>query len=238
MDRVRSFAAAHELSVIEDAAQSHGATFEGRRTGGLGDAGCFSFYANKIITTGEGGMVVTSNAELAARARSFRDLCHAPERRFIHTEVGYNYRMTNMQAAIGVGELSCIDDYLTRKRTMAARYARGLSDVPGLGLPRTKQGVENVYWMYAVLIDSAQFGLSKDEFRTRLKARGIDTRDLFYSPGDQPALTQRYGRLGPFPNTERMAAAGCYLPSGLALTDDDIDYVIEQVRAIAQEAAR
>jgi perosamine synthetase len=238
MDRVRSFAAAHGLIVIEDAAQSHGATFDGKRTGSLGDAGCFSFYANKIITTGEGGMVVTSNAELAARARAFRDLCHSPERRFIHTEVGYNYRITNVQAAIGVGELSCIDEYLVRKRNMAARYLRGLADVAGLELPRTKPGVENVYWMYAILIDPARFGISKDEFRTRLKARGIDTRDLFYAPNDQPALTQRFGRLGPFPNTERVAASGCYLPSGLALTDDDIEYVIEQVRAIAQEAAR
>jgi perosamine synthetase len=237
MDRVRAFANAHRLIVIEDAAQSHGARFEGKRTGGLGDVGCFSFYANKIITTGEGGMLVTSNAEIAARARSFRDLCHSPERRFIHIEVGFNYRITNIQAAIGVGELSCIDEYLARKRRMAAKYAQGLADVEGLELPRTKPGVENVYWMYAVLIDAARFGISKGEFRTRLKARGIDTRDLFYSPNDQPALTKRLGRLGPFPNTERIAESGCYLPSGLALADDEIDYVIEQVRAIAREAA-
>lgn len=236
MDRVRAFASAHGLCVIEDAAEAHGATFEGERAGSLGDVGCFSFYANKIITTGEGGMLVTSNPELAARARAFRDLCHSPERRFIHTEVGYNYRITNVQAAIGLGELSCIDDYLARKRRMAARYERGLSDVAGLALPGTKAGVENVYWMYAILVDQARFGISKGEFRTRLKARGIDTRDLFYSPADQPALTQRFGRLGPFPNTERFAASGCYLPSGLALTDDDIDYVIEQVRSVAREA--
>jgi perosamine synthetase len=236
MAAVRAFAQAHDLKVIEDAAEAHGATFEGRRAGGLGHVGCFSFYANKILTTGEGGMLVTDDAELAARAKAFRDLCHSPERRFIHTEVGYNYRITNIQAAIGVGELGSIDSYLAKKRHMAAAYAAGLSAVPGLTLPSTKPNVENVFWMYAVLVDEARFGMSKDAFRAALKARGIDTRDMFYPPSEQPALTKRYGELGPFPNTDRLARTGCYLPSGLALTDDELAYVVAQVRDLTQAA--
>lgn len=236
MDEVRAFARRHGLVIIEDAAQAHGATYKGKRAGGLGDVGCFSFYANKIITTGEGGMLVTSDPAIAARARAFRDLCHAAERRFVHTHVGYNYRMTNIQAALGVGELGCIDDYLARKRAMAARYEQGLGDLPGLTLPATKPEVENVFWMYAVLVDDAQFGIGKDELRTRLKGRGIDTRDMFYSPAQQPALVKLLGELGHFPNTDRIAARGLYLPSGLALSDEDIDYVIAQVREVASEA--
>jgi perosamine synthetase len=234
MDRVREFATAHRLAVVEDAAEAHGATFRGKRAGSLGDVGCFSFYANKIITTGEGGMLVTDDAQIAERARAFRDLCHSPEKRFIHTEVGYNYRITNMQAAIGLGELGSIDSYLAKKRHMAARYAAGLSHLVGLNLPATRDDVENVYWMYAVRVDEDRIGMSKDALRARLKERGVDTRDMFYSPSDQPALVARYGPLGPFPNTDRLAQTGFYLPSGLALTDAEIDYVIAQVCEIVE----
>ncbi len=237
MDGVRAFATARKLMVVEDAAQAHGATLHGKRAGSLGDVGCFSFYANKIITTGEGGMIVTSDPGIASRARSFRDLCHSPERRFVHTHVGFNYRMTNIQAGIGLGELGSIDQYLERKRSMAARYQQGLGDLAGLTLPSTRREVENVYWMYAILVDPQSFGMTKDDLRKALKSRGVDTRDMFYSPSQQPALTERYGELGPFPNTDRIAATGLYLPSGLALTEDDIDYVITQVRELAEGKA-
>jgi perosamine synthetase len=236
MASVRAFADAHRLAIVEDAAEAHGATLDGKRAGALGHVGCFSFYANKIITTGEGGILVTDDADVAAKAKAFRDLCHSPERRFIHTEVGYNYRITNIQAALGLGELANIDTYLEKKRHMAATYEKGLADVQGLTLPHTKPSVENVYWMYTVLIDEARFGMSKDAFRSALKARGIDTRDVFYSPSEQPALTKRYGTLGPFPNTDKLARTGCYLPSGLALSDEDMDYVVAQVREIARTA--
>jgi perosamine synthetase len=238
MDAVRAFAKQHDLVIVEDAAEAHGATYKGQRAGGLGDVGCFSFYANKILTTGEGGILVTDDAGVAERARAFRDLCHSAEKRFIHTELGYNYRITNIQAAIGLGELSAIDGYLAKKRHMAETYRNGLADVPGLVLPRTHPDVENVFWMYAVRLDEARFGMSKDAFRAALKARGIDTRDMFYSPSDQPVLTKRYGTLGPFPRTEEIARTGCYLPSGLALTDDDMAYVIAQVRDVAAQASR
>lgn len=234
MRSVRAFAEAHRLAVIEDAAEAHGATFEGKRAGGLGTVGCFSFYANKIITTGEGGILVTDDSEIASRAKAFRDLCHSAERRFIHTDVGYNYRITNIQAALGLGELASIDTYIAKKRHMAATYAAGLSDLPGLILPSTQANVGNVYWMYAVRVDEARFGMSKDACRAALKARGIDTRDMFYSPSEQPALTKRYGALGPFPRTDALARTGFYLPSGLALDDDDMAYVVAQVRELAQ----
>jgi perosamine synthetase len=232
MDAVAAVASRHRLRIIEDAAEAHGGRYRGRSCGTLGDASCFSFYANKIITTGEGGMVLTDDDGLADRARRLRDLCHSPGKRFVHDAVGFNYRMTSLQAAVGCGELIHIEQYLARKQAMAARYTAGLSDVPGLRLPVTRPDVRNVFWMYTVLVDEAGFGMSKDAFRASLRERGIDTRDVFYSPSDQPALVDRLGPLGPFPVADQVARTGCYLPSGLALTDGEIDRVIETIRAL------
>jgi len=158
----------------------------------------------------------------------------ASSERFIVAQIPCSW---TIQAGIGLGELGSIDHYLARKRRMAAKYQQGLGDLAGLTLPSTKAEVENVYWMYAILVDQERFGISKDDLRKALKGRGVDTRDMFYSPSQQPVLTERYGQLGPFPNTDRIAATGLYLPSGLALTEDDIDYVIAQVRKLAQGKA-
>lgn len=228
MDPIIEIAKKHGLYVIEDAAEVHGAEYKGRKCGTMSDIACFSFYGNKNITTGEGGMVLTNNDELAERARSYKDLCHS-EKRFIHNEVGYNYRMTNLQAAIGAGEILHIEERIAKKQWMANEYAKQLSDLPGLRLPITKPNVKNVYWMYAVLVDEDTFGMSKDEIRAALNNKGIDTRDFFYAPNDQPAITNKYGNVGSFPNTEYIAQHGFYLPSGLALTQEQINYVCDQM---------
>ncbi len=232
MDKVLPIAKKHNLIVIEDAAEAHGATYKGRLTGTIGDINAFSFYANKIITTGEGGMVTTDNDEYAGLARRMKDLAHSQNKRFIHDALGYNYRLTSMQAALGSGQLKHIDEFLTIKRHMAEKYVQGLKGIPGLTLPVTRAWATHVYWMYAVLIDEKKFGMNKDQFRAVLLEKGVDTRDFFYAPVTQPALTNVGFGKGDFPVTEMIAKNGCYLPSGLAITDDQIDSVCETIRSI------
>ncbi len=231
MGPIIEIARAHSLLIIEDAAEAHGALYHGQLAGTFGDIGCFSFYGNKIITTGEGGMIITNDDALADRCRKFKDLHHS-EKRFIHDGIGYNYRMTNMQAAIGCGELLHLDEYIQKKQHMAHLYGELLSDIPGIILPKTKGQVRNVYWMYAVLVDEALFGMSRDDLRVYLKEQGIDTRDFFYPPEDQPAISgQLAGQT--FPNTRHIGSNGFYVPSGLAITDKQIHYVCEKIRLIA-----
>ncbi len=231
MDEILAIAKRHGLAVIEDAAEAHGGEYGGRKCGSFGDINCFSFYGNKIITTGEGGMVVTDDDALAARARRLKDLAHSEKKRFWHEEVGYNYRMTNLQAALGLGELQNIGTYLRKKADMAAAYGRRLSGVKGLVLPVTKPGVKNVFWMYSVVLGEG-FPLSRDAFRAALKERGIDTREFFPSSAAQPAIQKLHPSAERFPVSEYVARQGLYLPSGLAITPEEIDRVCDAVMEI------
>lgn len=236
MDEVLALANKHQLHVIEDAAEAHGGEYKGKKCGAMSELSCFSFYGNKIITCGEGGMVLTNDDELAKKCRKIKDLYHSDKKRFIHEHVGYNYRLTNVQAAIGCGEIEHIDEYIAKKQWMADYYGAHLKDIPGLRLPQTKSYVKNVYWMYGIVVDTKAFGMTKDDLRTKLKAQGIDTRDFFYSPNVQPVLLEKFGRMGDFPNTDYIAENGLYLPSGLALTEAEAEYVcttIHQVQASA-----
>jgi len=232
MDPVRTLAKKYNLRIIEDAAEAHGAEYHGQKCGGLGDISCFSFYANKIITTGEGGMVLTNSANYAEKARSLRNLCFRPERRFYHTELGHNYRLTNLQAAIGLAQLERIDELVTLKRRMAAVYNEGLGRVPGLTLPVEEPWATNVYWMYGILLDET-LGFDATDFAQRLKKRGVDTRPFFLPMHQQPV----FHRMGLFPRgeaypvAERLGKYGLYLPSGLAITDSQIAYVCDVVRS-------
>jgi perosamine synthetase len=232
MRRIRNIATRHDLRIIEDAAEAHGAEVEGRRVGGLGDMACFSFYANKIVTTGEGGMVVTNSEVYADRLRSLRNLCFRPDRRFYHTEIGHNYRLTNLQAAIGVAQVDRIDDHIRRKRRMAAAYHDRLSDLTQIALPVERDWAKNVYWMYClILADDVAFDAV--EFARRLRARGIDTRPLFLGMHEQPVLRERGLFAGAnYPVTERLARRGLYVPSGLTLTEMQIDRVCAAVRDV------
>lgn len=230
MDPILALAIKHHLVVIEDAAEAHGATYKGRLTGTMGAINAFSFYANKIVTTGEGGMVTTNEDDLANKARSLKDLAHSPAKRFIHDALGYNYRATSMQAALGIGSLHVINSSLKHKTHMADLYGKGLSDIPGLTLPTTRPWATHVYWMYAILIDKDKFGIDKDELRAKLFKKGIDTRDFFYAPASQPLLTTSLH----FPITERLASQGFYLPSGLAITDNQIKTICEVIKSICR----
>ncbi|KKU46052.1 MAG: Cystathione beta-synthase modulated DegT/DnrJ/EryC1/StrS aminotransferase [Microgenomates group bacterium GW2011_GWC2_46_7] len=214
LDPIMAIAKKHHLVVIEDAAEAHGATYRGVKVGSLGDINAFSFYANKIVTTGEGGMVTTNDDHLAELSRR-----HGV----------YNYRATSLQAALGIGSLHAITDSLRQKTHMAELYEQGLSGIPGLTLPTTRGWATNVYWMYAILLDPTLFGMSKDELRAQLLGRGVDTRDFFYAPADQPILHSKKH----FPITEDIATNGLYLPSGLSLTDQQINAVCRTISQIA-----
>jgi len=218
------------LAVIEDAAEAHGAEYHGRRAGGIGTLGCFSFYANKIVTTGEGGMVVTDDAGLAERARSLRNLCFRRDQRFLHDELGYNFRITNLQAAIGLAQVERVEDHVSRKRRMAALYTERLCNVAGLKLPVERPGVKNVYWMYGVVLDDV-VDVDAAGFARRLREQGVDTRPFFLGMHEQPVLRERGFFAGEsYPVTERLSRRGLYLPSGLGLGEAEIEKVCGAVR--------
>ncbi len=224
----------YNLIVIEDAAEAHGAEYKGKKCGGLGDISCFSFYANKIITTGEGGMVLTNNEGYAEKARSLRNLCFKKERRFYHSELGHNFRLTNMQAAIGLAQLERIDELIEKKRWIGHAYTERLKDIKGLTLPVEEPWAKNVYWMYGIVLDEST-GFNAAEFANKLKEKGIDTRPFFLGMHEQPG----FHKMGLFKNehypvAERIARQGLYLPSGLTLTENQIDEVVKAVREVIE----
>jgi perosamine synthetase len=238
MDPLLETADKHGLSVIEDAAEVHGAEYlsgrksgnpSWRRCGSFGTLSCFSFYANKLITTGEGGMVLTDDLALAARARSLRNLCFQPERRFYHQDLGFNFRLTNMQAALGLAQFERMDEIIARKRWMGKEYTRRLRELKVLQLPVEEPWARNVYWMYGMVV-AEETGMDAAKLANRLRERGVETRPFFLGMHEQPVFHKR----GLFVKeryavTERLARQGLYLPSGLALTQDQLSEVCNTV---------
>jgi perosamine synthetase len=227
MQPILELAAQRDLHVIEDAAEAHGACYKGRRVGSLGILNCFSFYGNKIITTGEGGLLTTDDEQLAERARFLRDHAMSPEKRYWHPEIGYNYRMTNLQAALGVAQLELIEEFIARKRRIARTYSQLLEDVSGLVLPPEETWATSVYWMYSVLVTEA-FPLSRDELIPRLRSQGIDSRPFFHPIHTMPPYYQEET----YPVAERLSQQGLNLPSGVRLTDADLERVALAIRQV------
>lgn len=217
MPALYAIADQHGLLLVEDAAEAHGAQVGTRRTGALGNAAAFSFFANKVITTGEGGMVTTNDAKLAARCRMLRDHAMPPERRYWHDEVGFNYRMTNLQAAIGVAQMARIEEFIARKRTIAHLYQKVLCGVPGLTLPVETSGYTNIYWMYSILVDEA-YPLTRDQVILALRERNMDSRPFFHPLDTLPP----YQRVAPCPTALRLSRQGLNLPSAPSLTDEQV----------------
>jgi perosamine synthetase len=234
MDPILDLARQHKLWVIEDAAEAHGATYKDRPVGSLGDAACFSFYANKIITTGEGGMVTTNNVELANQVRRLRDHAFSDERHFWHQYRGFNYRMTNLQAAVGLAQTERVEQLVAKRRATACRYRQLLEGVRGLTLPRETAHVRNVFWMFGLLVEP-EFGCSRDELRQRLASCGIETRTFFIPVHWQPIYFEQF-RGERYPVAENLCREGMYLPSGSTLSDDDIRYVADAVRKAGRHA--
>ena len=231
MDAVHALAQERGLFVLEDAAEAHGAIYRGRRVGSLADAAVFSFYGNKIITTGEGGMVTTNDARLAEVARRLRGHAFSSERHFWHQYQGFNYRMTNLQAAIGLAQTERLDEMVAHRREVRAWYDEGLRGVPGLVLPTETPETINVFWVYGLLIDPA-FGLERDAVREALARRGIETRTFFVPLHLQPIYFRAW-RGHSFPVAEDLGRRGLYLPSGAALTRHEVDYVARELAALS-----
>lgn len=233
MDPLLALAAKHGLKVIEDAAEVLGQTYRGRPCGSFGAVSTFSFYPNKHVTTGEGGMVVTDDPALASRCQALRNLCFGQEDRFKHEELGWNFRLTNLQAAVGLAQLERLDATVQRKRAIGHRYSEALGDHGLLQLPRRHgEGAENIYWVYGVVLDD-RVPFDAKGAMARLSELGIGTRPFFYPIHRQPVL-QRMGFFAGVscPVAERLAARGFYLPSGLGLSDAEIDRAAEALRSI------
>ncbi len=235
MDPILELAEKHGLKIIEDAAEMHGQTYKGRPCGSFGDLSTFSFYPNKHITTGEGGMILTDDDGLAERCRSLRNLCFQ-KKRFVHEELGWNMRMSNMQAAVGVAQLERLDEFVERKRAIGWRYTELLSGLPGiqLPLPRTDYA-ENIYWVYGLVLDDS-LPFDADDAMKRLGAMGIGTRPFFWPMHEQPV----FRKMGLFdgvqcPVAERLARRGFYVPSGLGLVELQITKVAGGVSEVASK---
>jgi perosamine synthetase len=241
MDPILALAEQHGLEVVEDAAEAHGAEYLSRRTtangtwhrcGGMGDISVFSFYANKLVTTGEGGMVLTNDPKIAKRARSLRNLCFRPEKRFYHTELGYNFRLTNLQAAVGLAQIERMPEIVSKKRRIGETYTRRLERIPGITLPVEELWARQVYWMYGLVLDEST-GLDATDFGRLLRDEGVETRPFFLGMHEQPVFIDRGLFRGErYPVAERLARQGLYLPSGLALTEAQLDEVCRAVEKI------
>ena len=226
---LQAASADRRIHVLEDAAEAHGASIGSTRAGALGDMGAFSFYGNKLMTTGEGGMLTTNDDALAQRCRFLKDHGMSPERRYFHTELAFNYRMTNLQAALGVAQLEQLDEFIEKKRRIMGWYREALSGVPGVTLNPETPGFRNVFWMISVVLGD-QIRLERDQVCARLRAAGVDTRPFFVPMSALPHLAsaRTVGVDGPGPDgagcpvSARLSARGFNLPSGCGLTEDEV----------------
>lgn len=231
MDIVMEIADRYHLYVIEDAAEAQGLEYKGRKCGSFGNVSVMSFYPNKHITTGEGGMVLVDDEKLKERCDLFRNLCHSPERRFYHEELGYNFRMSNIQAAVGVAQLEKIEEHLNLKRELGASYQEKLKNIEGLQLPvRKTEYAENIYWVFGMVLDES-VPMDAKEMMGRLARKNIGCRPFFYPMHLQPV----FRKIGLFkdesyPVAEKLGERGFYVPSGLTVTEEERVYVTEQIR--------
>jgi len=238
MEPILKLAECYNLKIIEDAAEMHGQSYNGKPCGSFGDISVFSFYPNKHITTGEGGMLLTDDSELASRCRSLRNLCFQPDKRFVHEELGYNSRMSNLQAAVGVAQIERLEEFVILKRAMGKRYNELFSGCDALQLPLARTDyAENIYWVYGIVLFD-EVATDAAGLMQRLTIQGIGTRPFFWPMHEQPVF-RRMGLSGTclnFPVAERLARRGFYLPSGMALSGNQAEAVaasvIEEIRRL------
>lgn len=233
MDPIMLLAKKYHLKIIEDVAEAQGQTYKGKPCGSFGDVACLSFYPNKFVTTGEGGMVLATDEAVTERCRSLRNLCFKPGRRFVHDELGHNYRITNLQAAVGVAQMQRLESHVTKKRFIGDYYTAHLSDIDHLQLPlqRTAYAYNN-YWVYGVVVKPSS-PYSADDLVQKLAEQGIATRPFFWCMHEQPV----FARMGLFrgeqyPVAENLARHGFYIPSGLGITQEQMDRVVEVIKTI------
>ncbi|MCK9224199.1 MAG: DegT/DnrJ/EryC1/StrS family aminotransferase [Candidatus Muirbacterium halophilum] len=235
VDTIIALAKKYNLKIIEDAAQMHGQTYRDKKCGSFGDVSIFSFYPNKHITTGEGGMVLMDDEIIYEKSKGLRNLCFSndADKRFIHEELGWNYRMTNMQAALGVAQLEQIDEIVVKKRWIGNYYNELLKDIDYINLPISKtEFCENIYWVYAITLKDSCIKTAKEVMQELGKYK-IGTRPFFYPMHKQPV----FNKMGLFldddlPNSEKLYERGFYIPSGLALTKEQIEEVSDALHKV------
>lgn len=223
MNTLMTIANRYGLLVIEDAAEAHGAELNGRRVGSMGHCATFSFYGNKNMTTGEGGMITTNCSDLAARCRRLRDHAMSAEKRYWHNELGYNYRITNVQAAIGCAQLEQLEQFIEARKNVFNGYYKRLSGIKEISLNRTLDNARNAYWMICLELDGAS-GADRDDFIKRLRAKGVDTRPYFYPMSKMPYLEDANT-----PIAHEISQKGLNLPTMVDLTEDDLDIICEVI---------
>ena len=230
MDPILALGQKYHLKIIEDAAELIGQTYKRKPCGSFGDISTFSFYPNKHITTGEGGMVLTNVETLATKSRELRNLCFIPPRRFIHKELGWNFRMTNLQAALGVAQLERLDEFIIKKRKIGALYNELFSGIHSIQLPlKENDSASNIYWVYGIVMND-EIPYDALEAMKKLASVGVGTRPFFYPMHSQPV----FHGIGLFhgeqyPVAERLGERGFYVPSGLAITEEQITTVAKAV---------
>lgn len=227
MDPILEIGGKYKLTVIEDAAEAQGAEYKNKIVGSIGNAGILSFYGNKIITTGEGGMVVTNSADTAEKVRILRDHGMCRDRRYWHTVLGYNYRMTNMQAAIGVAQMEKVEHILKARKIISQMYNEGLRSIPGIYLPPAAKWASNVCWLYTILVDKNKFGISRDELAEKLHKEGIETRPVFPPVHTQPI----YNTGQNLPVSQYLSQTGMSLPSAVGMQEKDIRRIVQIIAA-------
>lgn len=233
MDEIERIAKKHNLFIVEDSAEAHGAEYKGKKSGSFSAIASFSFFANKNLTTGEGGMVVTNNEEYFKKCKYFKNMCFPVDapRVYLHDDIGFNYRMSNLHAAIGLAQVEKADEYRDMRIKNANLYMRYLSDVPGITFQKDEPDSLNVHWMNTIVIDPTIYGHNKDELITHLKANNIDTRLLFQSMSKQKSLKD-FGCdcSGTYPVTDWLSDNGFYLPSASSLTEEQIKYICNVIK--------
>jgi len=228
MEEINKIAKKYNLYVIEDAAEAHGAEIKNKKVGTWGDCAIFSFYGNKIITTGEGGMVVTNNKELYERMKFLRNHAMSPSKKYWHTEIGFNYRMTNIQAAIGLAQLERVEDIIEKRFKIFERYCKNLSSVKGIRLNYTAPWAKNVYWMIYIIVENFNYE-KRDKFMEKLETYGVDTRPFFYPISKMPMYEDNDN-----PVAYSLASKGVCLPTFYDIKDEEIDYVCEKIIKILE----
>ena len=238
MDPVLKISKKYNLKIIEDCAEAHGVEYKGKKVGSIGDIGAFSFFANKTITCGEGGMVVTNSKELSEKARSLKNLSYGKVNKFIHDDIGFNYRLPNISAALGLGQFANIEKVFLDKKRIYDRYKKNLENIKGVRIPTVKDWVTKyIMWVFNIYLDS-NFPITRDELVKKLKEKNIDTRDAFVPINKQTVLIKKYGlfKEGDCPNANYIMENGLYLPSGNTITNEEIDFVSNVIKTISKSS--
>ena len=234
MDPVIEIAKKYKLKIIEDCAEAHGVEYKGKKVGSIGDVGTFSFFANKTITCGEGGMVVTNSSEIGEKAKSLKNLAYGKINKFMHEDIGFNYRLPNISAALGLGQFESIQNVFKEKERIYNRYKNNLKNVKGLNIPEIREwATKYIMWVFNIYLDS-NFPVTRDELTKKLKEKNIDTRDAFVPINQQKILIDKYKMFkeSDCPNANYIMENGLYLPSGNTITNEEIDHVCDEIKKI------